>query len=231
MLNDKGQKMGLISINKIKFSAEEFISTCIVLLGLAGSPDLGFGFPWNGGIPHPHQVTWSQPINMRLARKREPTRGKLKSLQTPKFEKSLRRFGPIRLLCKHVTNPLKPATNCLCTPYKLGNSLGSGLSDPAPLRWTHSGALTRVSNKLTSFWELHCLGSLLSSRWGIRTLGITDGASLVAQWSRIHLPMQETRILPDPGRSHMPQTNETCILQLLNLCFSPGAATTEALTP
>ena len=182
MLNDKGQKMGLISINKIKFSAAEFISTCIVLLGLAGSPDLGFGFPWNGGIPRPHQVTWSQPINMRLARKREPTRGKLKSLQTLKFEKSLRRFGPIRLLCKHVTNPLKPATNCLCTPYKLGNSLGSGLSDPAPLRWTHSGALTQVSNKLTSFWELHCLGSLLSSRWGIRTSGITFGGSSRIPW-------------------------------------------------
>ena len=108
------------------------------LPGLAGSPDLGFGFPWNGGIPRPHQVTWSQPINMHLARKREPIRGKLKSPPTPKFEKSLRRFGPVRLLCKHVTNPLKPATNCLCTPYKLGNSLGSALSDPLPLRWTHS---------------------------------------------------------------------------------------------
>ena len=22
------------------------------------------GFPWNGGIPRPHRVTWSQPINM-----------------------------------------------------------------------------------------------------------------------------------------------------------------------
>ena len=107
---------------------------------LAGGPDLGFSFPWNGGIPRPHQVTWSQPINMRLAREREPIRGKLKSPGTPKFEKSPRRFGPIRLLCKHVTNPLKPATNCLCTPYKLGNSLGSGLSDPIPLRWTRGGS-------------------------------------------------------------------------------------------
>ena len=37
-------------------------------LGLAGGRDLGFGFPWNGGIPRPHQVTWSQPINMRPVR-------------------------------------------------------------------------------------------------------------------------------------------------------------------
>ena len=37
-------------------------------LGLAGSRDLGFGFPRNGGIPRPHQVTWSQPINMHPVR-------------------------------------------------------------------------------------------------------------------------------------------------------------------
>ena len=39
---------------------------CVGLLGLglAGGRDLGFGFPWNGGIPRPHRVTWSQPINM-----------------------------------------------------------------------------------------------------------------------------------------------------------------------
>ena len=121
------------------------------LQGLAGSPDLGFSFPWNGGIPRPHQVTWSQPINMRLARKREPIRGKLKSPRTPEFEKSPQRFGPIRLLCKHVTNPLKPATNCLCTPYKLGNSLGSALSHPYHCAGHAVGALTRVSNKLPFF--------------------------------------------------------------------------------
>ena len=126
------------------------------LLGLAGGPDLGFGFPWNGGIPCPHQVTWSQPINMRLARKREPIRGKLKSPRTPKFEKSRRRFGPIRLLCKHVTNPLKPATNCLCTPYKLGNSLGSALSDPVPLRWTRGRSPDSESAIKLPFFFLSC---------------------------------------------------------------------------
>ena len=103
-------------------------------------PRPGFRFPLKWWDSLPHQVTWSQPINMRLARKREPIRGKLKSPRTPKFEKSPRRFGPIRLLCKHVTNPLKPATNCLCTPYKLGNSLGSALSEPVPLRWTCGGS-------------------------------------------------------------------------------------------
>ena len=38
------------------------------LPGLAGGPDLGFGFPRNGEIPRPHQVTWSQPINMHPVR-------------------------------------------------------------------------------------------------------------------------------------------------------------------
>ena len=31
---------------------------------MTGGLDLSFGFPRNGKIPYPHQVTWSQPINM-----------------------------------------------------------------------------------------------------------------------------------------------------------------------
>ena len=31
---------------------------------MTGGLNLSFGFPQNGKIPHPHQVTWSQPINM-----------------------------------------------------------------------------------------------------------------------------------------------------------------------
>ena len=38
------------------------------VITMAGSLDLTFGFPQNGKIPYPHQVTWSQPINMRLLR-------------------------------------------------------------------------------------------------------------------------------------------------------------------
>ena len=35
---------------------------------MTGGLDLSFGFPRNGKIPYPHQVTWSQPINMRPVR-------------------------------------------------------------------------------------------------------------------------------------------------------------------
>ena len=35
---------------------------------MTGGLDLSFGFPRNVKIPHPHQVTWSQPINMRPVR-------------------------------------------------------------------------------------------------------------------------------------------------------------------
>ena len=35
---------------------------------MTGSLDLSFVFPRNGKIPYPHQVTWSQPINMRPVR-------------------------------------------------------------------------------------------------------------------------------------------------------------------
>ena len=85
------------------------------------------------------RVTWLsghlEPANQHAPSKKKGTyQGKVET-PTPKFEKSPGRFGPIRLLCKHATNPLKPATSCLCTPYKLGNSLGSAISDPISLRW------------------------------------------------------------------------------------------------
>ena len=48
-----------------------------------------------------------------------------------------------------------------------------------------------------------------------------SGASLVAQWLAIRLPMQGTRVLsPGPGRSHMPREY-----------LSPCATTTEARAP
>ena len=40
-------------------------------LGLAGGQDLGVGFPWNGGIPRPHRVTWSRPINVQPVKARK----------------------------------------------------------------------------------------------------------------------------------------------------------------
>ena len=44
-----------------------------------------------------------------------------------------------------------------------------------------------------------------------------------------HLPRNEkdTGSIPGPGRSHMPQSNRACVLQLLNPC----TATTEAHVP
>ena len=47
--------------------------------------------------------------------------------------------------------------------------------------------------------------------------------SLVVQWLRIRLPMQGTRSIPGPGRSHMERSNCSTL--------SPRAATTEALEP
>ena len=41
------------------------------------------------------------------------------------------------------------------------------------------------------------------------------GASLVAQWIRIHLPTQWTGLIPGPGGFHMLQGNYTCEPQLL----------------
>ena len=57
---------------------------------MTGGLDLTCGFPRNGKIPYPHQAAWSQPINMHPVRKRETTRGKLKSPQMAKFEKKAR---------------------------------------------------------------------------------------------------------------------------------------------
>ena len=91
------------------------------------------------------RVTWLsghlKPANQHAPSKKKGTyQGKVEKPAKAQVWKKPRRFRPVRLLCKHVTNPLKPATNCLCTPYKLGNSLGSVLSDPVPLRWTRGGS-------------------------------------------------------------------------------------------
>ena len=110
--------------------------------GAAGAgrwPGPGFQFPlkwWDSPPPSGNL----EPANQHAPSKKKGTyQGKAeKPANAQVWKKPVWRFGPIRLLCKHVTNPLKPATNCLCTPYKLGNSLGSALSDPLPLRWTYS---------------------------------------------------------------------------------------------
>ena len=42
---------------------------------------------------------------------------------------------------------------------------------------------------------------------------------------------RDTGLIPDLGRFHMPWSNYACVPQLLSLCSSPGAATTEAQGP
>ena len=54
--------------------------------------------------------------------------------------------------------------------------MGLGLSDPAPLRWMQQEPWLESAINFP-FCELHCLRSLLSSRSGIRTLGITTRLS------------------------------------------------------
>ena len=98
---------------------------------MIGGLDLSFRFPRNGKIPYPHQATWGQPINMRLVR----NKGKAEKPGMPKFEKGPRKFVPIELLCKYVTNTFKPAPTAYAYPINLVNSLSAGLSDPALLRW------------------------------------------------------------------------------------------------
>ena len=68
------------------------------------------------------------------------------------------------------------------------------------------------------------------------TLKANCGASLMAQGSRICLPMQETQVwplnLPDLGRSYMLQSNSACAPQLLSLWSrAHEATTTEAHAP
>ena len=76
-------------------------------------------------------------------------------------------------------------------PINLCNSLGSGLSDPAPLRWLRQRPwLESVIN--FPFCELHCLGSLLSFCSGIRTSGITTHPGIGLQNPcPSHLPCEE----------------------------------------
>ena len=57
-------------------------------------------------------------------------------------------------------------------PINLCNSLGSGLSDPAPLRWMRQEPWLESAINFP-LCELHCLGGLLSYLSGIWTSGIT----------------------------------------------------------
>ena len=71
------------------FEAEKEVLLC----GAAGAgagrgPGLGFRFPMNLGIPRPHRVTWSRPINVHP----------VKSPRVPKFERKPAPFVPIELL-------------------------------------------------------------------------------------------------------------------------------------
>ena len=84
---------------------------------MTGGLDLSFGFPQNGKIPYPPSGNL-EPANQYAPSKKQ--RESWKARERPGLEKSPRKFVPIKLLCKHVTNPLKPATNRLCIPYKFG---------------------------------------------------------------------------------------------------------------
>ena len=69
-----------------------FWSWEVLLCGAAGAgagrqPGLRFRFPWNGGIPRPHRVTWSQPINMhpvKSPRESWKARGRLSLNKSPR---------------------------------------------------------------------------------------------------------------------------------------------------
>ena len=52
-------------------------------------------------------------------------------------------------------------------------------------------------------------------------------ASLVAQWWRFHVLVQEMGLIPDPRRSHMLRSSQALAPQFL----SPRAATAEARAP
>ena len=94
------------------------------IAGLPGWQAAGRGLPspLNWWIPRPHRPGASQSTGARKG-----TKGKRKSPRTLSLNKSPPKFVPIELLCKHVTNPLKPATNCLCPPINLCSSWGSRL--------------------------------------------------------------------------------------------------------
>ena len=130
--NSQGKFLPFIS-NEAKFltladefcffflDSSSFTKHIIVRLpGPTGCPDLSFSFPWNGKIPHPRQAAWSQPINRCPKGNKGNMWESRKARERLSLNKSPWNFVPIKLLCRHATNPLKPATNCLCSPYKFG---------------------------------------------------------------------------------------------------------------
>ena len=86
--------------------------------GAAGAgrrPRPGFQFPlkwWDSPPPSGNL----EPDNQYAPSKKQ--RESWKACGHLRLNKSRWKFVPIKLLCKHVTNQLKPATNHLCIPYK-----------------------------------------------------------------------------------------------------------------
>ena len=191
---------------------------------MTGGLDLSFGFPWNGKIPYPYQAAWSQPINRcPKGNKGNISRESWKARERLSLNKSLRKFGPIKLLCKHVTNPLKPATNCLCSPYKLVKQLGLGALWPCTTALVTAGALARVSNKLP------ILQVALSWKPSLFPLGDSD----IGQNSEFSLDFSRRRLwgwsAPQSVTSHKSCKNCHLWCQFLESVSSPASLVLDLL--
>ena len=91
----------------------------------------------------------------------------------------------MKLLCKLVTNPLKPTTNGMCSPYKFVLQLGLGALWPRTTALDAAGALTRVSNKVPFLWVA------LSWRLSLFPLGDSDIGRNIA-----HIPLAKENQVP-----------------------------------
>ena len=107
--------------------------------GRQPGPEFQFPLKWWDSLPSSGCL---EPANQQVPkREQKEHEGKRKSPRMPKLEQNpkfkqkpakvctnkiaLQKFVTIKLLCKRVTNLLKPGTNCLCSPYKFMLTAGA----------------------------------------------------------------------------------------------------------
>lgn len=138
------------------------------------------------------------------------------------------------MVCSSVQNQnqLKPSSfvrmvldesPALLTSSFLPSEMRTQLCTHLVLRGPARQGMYRGASLFSQLYRTACNINMKSAAWGF----------LVAQWQRVRLPMQETRLnLSDPGRSHIPRSIEVSAPQLLSLgTTAPEAHAASARAP
>ena len=93
----------------------------------------------------------------------------------------------------------------------------------------------RDTNSWWIRWMCICVHHTIPSMFlwfeNLKTKNWRLGTSLVVQWLRIHLPIEDMGFIPSPGRSHVARSKWTHVPQLLSPTLEPTGCNSWACRP